>query len=188
MQTTQLSTLETAVWQLVAPVMEDMGLRVVRVNYGGETLQIMLEPQTATAQNRVSVTLDECESASRAIAAQLDVEDPIASAYKLEVSSTGLERPLVTAEDFTAYLGNRIMVKTAVPMAGKRKNIGFLRGLEEGAVALELADTKEEITVPLEQIKNAELAFTDAEYNEIFRAHSQAAKDINFDETEETEQ
>jgi ribosome maturation factor RimP len=81
---------------LAEPVLADMGFRLVRVKMSGPTLQIMAERPDGT------FSIDDCEAVSRALSPILDVEDVVASRYHLEVSSPGIDRPLVRPSDFEA--------------------------------------------------------------------------------------
>jgi ribosome maturation factor RimP len=91
----------------------------------------------------------------------LDVEDVVSSRYHLEISSTGMERPLVKEEDFTTYQGVRIKVQMAVPFDGKRKFIGILNDYVDEKLELTLDEDALKVQLPYEQIKYAHLFFTD---------------------------
>src|SRR5439155_26546967 len=93
--------------KLVEPVLEGLGFRLVRVKMSGSTLQIMAERPDGT------FSIDDCEQVSRAISPLLDVADVIASRYHLEVSSPGIDRPLVRASDFEAWAGHEAKVEMA---------------------------------------------------------------------------
>ncbi len=116
--------------KLVEPVLEGMGFRLVRVKMSGATLQIMAERPDG------SFTIDDCEQASRAISPMLDVEDVISSRYFLEMSSPGIDRPLVRQEDFERWAGHEAKIEMAVPQAGRRRFRGVLEGFAEGEVRL----------------------------------------------------
>ena len=90
---------------IAEPVLENMGYRLVRVRMFGRTLQVMAERADG------SMSIDDCETVSRALSPVLDVEDPIASAYMLEVSSPGIDRPLVRGEDFERWQGHEVKVE-----------------------------------------------------------------------------
>lgn len=165
---------EQKVWKMALPVAADLNLRLVRVRLsGGENpvLQVMLEPVAATPENRLSVTLKECEAFSREFAVLMDVDDPISQAYQLEVSSTGLERPLVTLEDFKAYAPHRVKLKTKVAIEGQRRFSGVLRGIEDGAVALQVDGKEGAVAIPLDEVATAKLAFTPQEEAAFIKAH-----------------
>lgn len=164
---------EQNIWNLIEAGVEDLNLRLVRVRItggsGNATVQVMIEPQESTAENMVSVTLDECESVSRMASAILDVEDPISGRYNLEVSSTGVERPLVKEEDFSAYSGKRAKVEMQFPIDNRRRFFGVLKGLQEGDVTM-TTDEGEEVALPYDNVKFAHLALTDEDINQMMKA------------------
>ena len=167
----EMTGLESKIWEMLVAGVEDLNLRLVRVRITGGSehckLQVMIEPQAATADNPLSVTMDECTAVSRMTSALLDVEDPIQGKYELEVSSTGLERPLVTAEDFTNYSNHRAKVEMNHPHNGKRKFVGTLLGLQGNEVAIQAND--EVVNLQFDEIKFAHLAFTDEEVRQIMK-------------------
>ena len=145
---------------LVEPVLQDMGFRLVRVKLTGSTLQIMAERPDGT------FAIEDCEKLSRAISPMLDVEDPISSRYQLEVSSPGIDRPLVRPGDFEIWAGHEIKVEMAVPVAGRKRFRGELEGCHEGEVRLFIENPeggKEPLLVgvPFTDISEAKLVLTD---------------------------
>ena len=125
---------------VVEPVIEDLGFHLVRVKVSstnGCTVQIMAERTDGT------MSVSDCETVSRAISPVLDLEDPVSQAYYLEVSSPGIDRPLVRASDFERWTGYDAKIEMAVPLAGRKRFRGFLRGVENGMLAVELPDVKE---------------------------------------------
>jgi len=146
---------------LVEPVLADMGFRLVRVKMIGPTLQIMAERPDG------SFTIDDCEQVSRAISPMLDVEDVIASRYHLEVSSPGIDRPLVRPSDFEAWAGHEVKIEMAVPVAGRKRFRGSLEGYDDGEVRLFIDNPegagKEPVLVgvPFADIGEARLVLTD---------------------------
>ena len=147
---------------LAEPVLEGMGFRLVRVRMSGPTLQIMAERPDG------SFTIDDCEAVSRAISPILDVEDVIPSRYHLEVSSPGIDRPLVRPTDFEVWAGHEVKIEMAVPVAGRKRFKGNLEGYAEGEVRLFIENpegaTKEPVLigVPFADISDAKLVLTDA--------------------------
>ncbi|MGI9487730.1 MAG: ribosome maturation factor RimP [Geminicoccaceae bacterium] len=142
---------------LIEPTLHAMGYELVRVmNTGGRrpTLQVMAE-----RLDRAGMTVDHCAEISRAVSAILDVEDPIAGAYELEVSSPGIDRPLVKPADFERFAGFEARVETDRQIEGQRKFKGQLLGLKDEAVRLVLPDGEREI--PFEAIRKAKLVLTD---------------------------
>ncbi|MGB8275796.1 MAG: ribosome maturation factor RimP [Alphaproteobacteria bacterium] len=143
--------------RLIAPALDSMGYEVVRVHLtggGGAVLQVMAERKDA-----VPMTVDDCTDISRAVSALLDVEDPIAGAYTLEVSSPGIDRPLVKERDFERFAGFEVRIETRNPIGGRKKFRGRLRGLAEGRVQIETGEGVSE--VPYSEIHRAKLVLTD---------------------------
>ncbi len=145
--------------RLIEPSLEGMGYDLVRVMLIGRqrpTLQVMAE-----RADRRPMTVDDCAEISRALSAILDVEDPIRGAYTLEVSSPGIDRPLVRPADFERFAGFDARVELEVPVDGRKRFKGRLNGLDaEGRVLIE-AETGE-AALPPEAIQRAKLVLTDA--------------------------
>jgi ribosome maturation factor RimP len=154
---------------IVSPTVVGMGFEVVRVAMSkGGTLQIMIEPSDGRPMD-----VEDCATLSRALSAVLDVEDPIPSAYTLEVSSPGIDRPLTREKDYVRWAGHLARVETTQPIEGRRRFKGTLLGFENGTVRLRLDDGKE-ADVPLSQISRAKLELTDALLDEHRRAQEGA--------------
>ncbi len=142
---------------LIAPAVVAMGYDVVRVLLSGKQrprLQIMAE-----RHDGAGMVVKDCVALSRAIEAILDVEDPIAEAYELEVSSPGIDRPLTRAADFERFAGFEAKIETAVPFEGRKRWAGRLLGLEGETVRLETKDG--EVALPCAAIAKAKLVLTD---------------------------
>ena len=142
---------------IIAPSLEAMGYRLVRVAVTGgrrATLQVMAE----RADDR-AMTVEDCADISRTVSALLDVADPIAGAYTLEVSSPGIDRPLVRREDFARFAGFEAKIELAAPRDGRRRFRGRLLGVEGDAVRM-LVDAAE-IELPLASVTRAKLVLTD---------------------------
>ena len=99
-----------------------------------------------------------CASVSRELSAVLDASDAVTGSYTLEVSSPGIERPLVRLSDFERFVGKIASIKTSEPVLGRRTFKGRLNGVENGAVLLEAADNQC-IAIPGDVIKKANLVF-----------------------------
>ena len=154
---------------IVAPTVVGMGYELVRVAMSrGGTLQIMVEPSDGRQMD-----VEACATLSRALSAVLDVEDPIAGSYTLEVSSPGIDRPLTREKDFTRWAGHVARLETAQPIDGRRRFKGTLLGFDAGAVRLRLDDGTE-AQVPLSAVAKAKLELTDALLDEHRRAHERA--------------
>jgi ribosome maturation factor RimP len=171
---------------IVEPVIEDLGFHLVRVKVSstnGCTVQIMAERTDGT------MSVSDCETVSRAISPVLDLEDPVAQAYYLEVSSPGIDRPLVRASDFDRWTGYDAKIEMTVPQAGRKRYRGFIRGVEGATVAVELPDVKEGeerlVHLPLNEIGEARLVLTgDLIRESLRRGTAPGTDDEDEDETE----
>jgi ribosome maturation factor RimP len=121
-------------------------------------LRLLIERQGADPDTGSGVDVGLCASVSRELSAVLDVSDPVAGSYTLEVSSPGIERPLVRQSDFERFIGKVASIKTSVPVLGRRTFKGRLKGVKNGAVLLEGADNQS-IAIPGDVIKKANLVF-----------------------------
>ncbi|MGI9491252.1 MAG: ribosome maturation factor RimP [Geminicoccaceae bacterium] len=142
---------------LIEPTMTNMGYELVRVmSTGGRrpTLQIMAE-----RIDRVGMTVDDCAEISKAVSALLDVDDPIEGAYQLEVSSPGIDRPLMKPADFERFAGFEARLETDRLIEGQRKFKGRLLGLHDQAVRLAMPEGEK--AIPLSAIRKAKLVLTD---------------------------
>ncbi len=163
-QTGQRLTRETGpalrVATLAEPVLEGMGYRLVRVRMFGSTLQIMAERPDGT------FTIEDCENFSKAFSPLLDVADIISAKYHLEVSSPGIDRPLVRAQDFEDWDGHEAKIEMALPIAGRKRFKGVLEGYADGEVRIfidnpENGKEKLLIGLPFKDIHDAVLVLTD---------------------------
>ena len=142
---------------IIEPSLDAMGYRLVRVavlGAGRATLQIMAE-----RRDDASMTVDDCADISRSVSALLDVADPIASAYTLEVSSPGIDRPLVRPEDYDRFAGFEARIEVSRPISGRKRFRGRLLGRSGDTVRL-IAEAGE-VEVPLSAIARAKLVLTD---------------------------
>jgi|SRR4051794_35417773 len=144
--------------EIITPSVSAMGYEIVRVQVSGSQqpiLQIMAERADGAA-----MTVEDCADISRSVSALLDVEDPIASAYTLEVSSPGIDRPLTRLKDFERFAGFEARVETRVALEGRKRFRGILRGVADGAVQIE---TEQGLAaLPFDGIQRAKLVLTDA--------------------------
>lgn len=148
------SFIERKIAGLVKPVIEDKGYNLVAVTMQGQELQIMAEnPQTR------NLGVDECALLSREIGAILEVEDPIKGRYRLEISSPGIDRPLVNIEDFTDFAGFEAKIEIDPPQDGQKRFRGRLKGVEKEEILLE-TDTGM-VYIPFACIARAKLVLTD---------------------------
>jgi len=155
---------------IAEPVLDSLDLRIVRVRISGMagmTVQIMAERPDGT------MSIEDCESASRALSQVLDAEDLIDRAYRLEVSSPGIDRPLVRRSDFERFAGHVVKVEMAIAREGRRRFRGILLGLEGDAAKLRRDDAKEgeaaEVLLPIGDMAEARLVLTDALVTESLR-------------------
>lgn len=143
---------------IIEPSLNGMGYNLVQVRLlegGKRTLQIMAE----RIDNK-AMTVDDCADISHNVSALLDVEDPIKGAYTLEVSSPGIDRPLVKLSDFTQFKGYDARLETKLPIDDRRKFKGKLEGVEEKNILIGVEEGKT-VTIPFEMIRSAKLLLTD---------------------------
>ncbi|MCY3878902.1 MAG: ribosome maturation factor RimP [Rhodobacteraceae bacterium] len=150
-----LTPAETRIAGIVHPVLESMGFALVRLRIGGgpkKQLQIMTERAGG------GMEISDCAEISRAVSAVLDVEDPIADGYTLEISSPGIDRPLTRLADFDDWSGHTARIETSLPIDGRRRFKGRILGVENNVVRLE----SDEMIIGLEfaSISNAKLVLT----------------------------
>lgn len=147
---------------MIEPALEEMGYGLVRVRMFGSDqarLQVMAERRDGNA-----MTVADCAKLSRAISAILDVEDPLPGSYVLEVSSPGMDRPLVRIGDFERFAGYEARIETGRMIKGRRRFRGKLLGVSEGTVRIALGDDAAPVAydVPYDDIIAAKLVVTDA--------------------------
>jgi ribosome maturation factor RimP len=181
--------LDARVAAIVEPVVEGLGYKLVRVKTSrrnGMTLQIMAERPDGT------MTVEDCEAISRNVSPALDVEDPISEAYHLEVSSPGIDRPLVRRSDFERWSGHVAKIELTVPVEGRRRFRGTLLGVEGDAAAVKIDDAPvgeaERFTLPLDQIGEAKLVLTDALIEDTLRQTQAARSAAGMDDEDLTDE
>ncbi|TYR29781.1 ribosome maturation factor RimP [Mesorhizobium microcysteis] len=169
--------IDARVAAIVAPVLSAIGFRLVRVRLSGQnglTLQIMAERLDGT------MDVEGCEEVSRAVSPVLDVEDPIEKAYHLEVSSAGIDRPLVRKSDFEAAVGHLVKMETAVMVAERKRFRGKIAATDEDGLTIERdqASYGDEpvVRVPWDAIADAKLILTDDLISETLKKDKQAKK------------
>lgn len=155
-------TLPGNIEAIVLPVLERFGCGLVlgtfRREKGGRVLRLLIERIDADVDRGSGVDVKLCSSVSRDVGAALDVEDVIDGNYTLEVSSPGIERPLVQPSDFDRFKGRLATVQTRKAMEGRRRFKGTLSGLRQGAILITVAKG-EEVAIPWENVKKANLVF-----------------------------
>jgi ribosome maturation factor RimP len=170
--------LSARVAAIVEPVLESLGYRLVRVRVSGTdgcTVQVMAERADGT------MSIDDCEACSRALSPVLDTADPVDRAYRLELSSPGLDRPLVRQSDFDRYANNAIKIEMAVAVDGRKRFRGQLLGAEGNLARLKRDDAtageSADVLLPIEEMTEAKLVLTDALIAESLRRGKQAARE-----------
>jgi ribosome maturation factor RimP len=155
---------------IVEPVLVELGFRLVRVRISGAdgcTVQIMAERPDG------SMTVEDCETVSRTLSPVLDQADPIERTYRLEISSPGMDRPLVRRSDFARHAGHRIKVELAIAHGGRRRFQGVLMGVEGEAARIRRDDPAAaedpELLLRIEDMAEAKLVLTDALITESLR-------------------
>lgn len=169
----------------IEPALGTLGFRLVRVKVTGRdggTLQVMAERPDGT------FTIDDCEAVSRALSPILDVEDPIQGAYRLEVSSPGIDRPLARRSDIERAKGHEAKIETAMMIEGRKRFRGIIEGIENDAVKLTSTEGKADALLPLGEIADAKLMLTDALIEEALRRDKKAAQENAEEHEEENEQ
>jgi len=143
---------------IAEPVLNDLGFRLVRVRISGLagcTVQIMAERPDGV------MTIEDCQMVSRALSPVLDVADPIDRAYRLEVSSPGIDRPLVRRSDFERFAGHVVKLEMGIARDGRRRFRGELLGREGEDARIRLEDGAE-VLLPIAEMADAKLVLTDA--------------------------
>jgi ribosome maturation factor RimP len=148
---------------IAQPVLEELGYRLVRVRISGLsgcTVQVMAERPDG------KMLIEDCEAASRALSPVLDAADPIDRAYRLEISSPGIDRLLVRRSDFERYAGHPVKVEMAVAVEGRRRFRGILVGTDGVSARIQSQDAPAgqpaDILLPIEDMAEARLVLTDA--------------------------
>src|ERR1700749_2831592 len=134
-----------------------MGYRLVRVVITSgrrPTLQVMAE-----RRDDQPMTVEDCAQISHQVSAILDIADPIAGTYMLEISSPGIDRPLVRAEDYDRFSGFEARIELAQPIEGRKRFRGRLLGTS--GTSVRLATEAGEMSLPLADVARAKLVLTD---------------------------
>jgi ribosome maturation factor RimP len=170
--------LSARVATVAEPVLEGMGFRLVRIKISGAdgcTVQVMAERPDGM------LTIEDCEEISRALSPVMDVADPVPQAYRLEISSPGLDRPLVRRSDFERHAGHLAKIEMAVPVDGRKRFRGILTGIEGDAARLRRDDARPEeiadVLLPIEDMAEAKLVLTDELIAEALRKGKAAERE-----------
>lgn len=159
-----MKTLVEQIEALITPSLAAMGFELVQIKFldgkNQQTLQIMCERPDG------SINIDDCADISRQVSAILDVEDIIAAAkYRLEISSPGIDRPLVKLADYQNFLTHTAKVETVLPIKGRKRFTGTLKAVEGEDIILTVDG--QDVTLPFADIQSAKLVLTDA----LIKAH-----------------
>lgn len=141
---------EQRIAALLAPVVQDLGYQLWGIDYVAQGRRALLRIYI-DSENGISV--DDCALVSRQVSAVLDVEDPIAGEYTLEVSSPGMDRPLYSLDQFQLYLGSEVAVRLRSAFEGRRKFSGVLKAIEDEELVLQVDD--HEYLLPFELVERA---------------------------------
>jgi ribosome maturation factor RimP len=173
------SGLAARIAAITEPVLHSLGFRLVRARVSGRdgcTVQVMAERPDGT------FTIDDCEAASRALSPALDVEDLISNAYRLELSSPGIDRPLVRRSDFQRYAGYEVKIEMDIAVDGRKRFRGELMGVDGQDAQMKIADAvgaTQIVRLPIEDIAEAKLVLTDALVAESLRRGKLAAREAD---------
>jgi len=162
---------------IAGPALAELGYRLVRVRISGAagcTVQIMAErPDGAMA-------IEDCEAASRALSPVFDLSDPIEGPYRLEISSPGIDRPLVRRSDFDRYAGHIAHIEMLAPVDGRRRFRGELLGTQGACARLRCGEPgaggDAEILLPIDDMMEAKLVLTDALISQSLRRSKHGGK------------
>jgi ribosome maturation factor RimP len=174
---------------IIEPVLAGMGFRLVRVrmlNQNGATLQIMAE------RNDGTMTVDDCEQVSMAVSPVLDVEDPIDKAYHLEVSSPGIDRPMVRKSDFARWQGHIVKCETSIMIDNRKRFRGRSADVNADGFTIERDQVaygeEPRVTIPFTALSDAKLILTDDLIRDALRADKLAkAQAANQNEADDEE-
>jgi ribosome maturation factor RimP len=147
------ATLRERLIVLIEPLLERLNYELVELEYAAGRSSAVLR---LFIDRPEGIRVEDCERASREVAALLDVEDPIPTAYTLEVSSPGFDRVLRVPAHFARFTGERVLVELRVPRAGRRRYTGTLVAVSDSGITLEV--DKEKVEVPFGEIGKARLA------------------------------
>jgi ribosome maturation factor RimP len=175
-----VTPLEQSIEALIAPVVAAAGFELVRVRLSGtesKTLQIMAERPDKT------MSAEDCAVLSRALSPLLDEKDPIPGQYRLEVSSPGIDRPLVRLSDYHDWQGYEAKIELDRLVEGRKKFSGVLGGLEGDTIILDIAGEEEAALIPFSWIKSGKLVLSDELIRESLRAAKAAQTQEAADES-----
>lgn len=181
--------IEARLAAIVQPVLAASGFRLVRIRLSGQnglTLQIMAERLDGT------MTVEDCEEVSRAVSPVLDVEDPIDKAYHLEVSSPGIDRPLVRKSDFEAATGHLVRLETTMLVAGRKRFRGTIAATGQDGVTIERDQRGDDedpvVQLPWDTLAEARLVLTDELIRDALKKDKEARRRAEDDGGEDVDE
>lgn len=151
-----LEKIENHIEELLAPSLQGLGYELVSAKIDQKKtsiLQIFIDRLDGEP-----ITVGDCRTASKAISPILDLEDPIPNAYRLEISSPGLERPLKKIEHFKKYIDKKVYIETRTPKDGRKKYTGWIKKTDDNKIFVDLLD-KENTCFSIDEIKKAHLCY-----------------------------
>ncbi len=151
-----MGKIEDAIWKMAEPLVAENGMELIDVEYVKEGAEWYLR-LFLDKEGDEGINLDDCELISRKFSDVLEEKDPITQAYRLEVSSPGIERPLKRTKDFQRFQGEKVQVKTFSEVEGKKQFIGILQETTEETVTLDVDGAS--IVIPRKQIGKANLVW-----------------------------
>ena len=154
------SPLEQRITEIISPVINDMGFALVQVKMTSDDKRNIMQVLAEDPKTH-NLGVDDCAKLSRAVSAVLDVEDPIAGAYTLEMSSPGIDRPLTRIEDFETYKGFEAKIELDMPIEGQKRFRGFLKGLND-TDEISLETDQGMVAFSADSVHKAKLVLTDA--------------------------
>lgn len=169
-----MTVLEERIEQLISPAIAAAGFELVRIRMTGKetkTLQIMAERPDHT------MSAEDCATLSRTLSPILDEADPIAGQYRLEISSPGIDRPLVRLKDFHEWQGYEAKIELDRMIEGRKKFKGVLAGVEDENICLDVEGEDETALIPFAWVHSAKLVLTDELIRESLKAAKDAAKE-----------
>lgn len=180
--------LDQRVAAIIEPVIVGMGFRLVRVrlmNQNGSTLQVMAE------RNDGTMTVQDCEALSQAISPVLDVDDPIDKAYHLEVSSPGIDRPMVRKSDFSRWQGNLVKCETSILVDNRKRFRGKIVDVDTDGFTIERDQVaygeEPRVVIPFSTLAEAKLILTDDLIRDALRADKLAKAEAANQNEEDNE-
>ncbi len=158
--------MEHDIIEIIRPSVEHLGFRLVRVKMmdasGRKVLQVMIE-----RIDGVGINVDDCANISHTVSALLDVNDTVKYEYNLEVTSPGVDRPLMSLQDFERFKGFEAKIETMIMVAGRKRWRGILQGIEGDEVIIKVDGV--DCNVPFARIGNAKLILND----DLLKAHAE---------------